>query len=116
MGAVEVTLDLLKECSDVIPIPWFNAVVGAACKVLAIAEVWRSFLSGGLPFTISHLQDVKGNFEEAKRLADNTCAIMLVVMQSLKGKAEDSIDAETLLYLERLSKWALDLPALIMPY
>lgn len=104
MGTVEITLDVLKEYGDLMPIPYFKTAIDAACKVVEIAEVSRPFLIKDVLFTSSHFQAVKSNFEGAKRLADNTYSIMLVVVQSLKGKAEDSIDAETRLYIERLSK------------
>lgn len=104
MGAVQISLDVLNEYGSLIPLPCFQIAISAACKVLAIAEVLLSFPIEGFVFTISHLQAVKSNFAEAKQLADNTYAIMLVVVQSLKGKAENSIDTETKLYIERLSK------------
>lgn len=39
IGAVDITLDVLKDLSGTIPIPYVATAVAAACKVLEVAEV-----------------------------------------------------------------------------
>ncbi|KAG8932441.1 hypothetical protein FRC02_001120, partial [Tulasnella sp. 418] len=85
LGGVQVSLTLLEKSVDGMNIPFVKGVAGAALEVIKIAKV------------------IQSNREECDNLVQSSTSLLIVILGSLSGKAEDAIPDHLRRGVERLT-------------
>ncbi|KAG8927271.1 hypothetical protein FRC02_008335 [Tulasnella sp. 418] len=85
LGGVQVSLTLLEKLLDGTSIPFVKGAVGTALEVIKIAK------------------DIQSDLEDCDNLIKRTTSLLIVILDSLKGKTEDEIPSHLKRGVERLS-------------
>ncbi|KAG8913764.1 hypothetical protein FRC02_005325, partial [Tulasnella sp. 418] len=85
LGGVQVSLTLLEKLMDGTPIPFVKGAVGTALEVIRIAK------------------DIQSDREDCENLIKRTTSLLIVILDSLKGKTEEEIPSYLKQGVERLS-------------
>ncbi|KAG8923761.1 hypothetical protein FRC02_010922 [Tulasnella sp. 418] len=93
LGGTQITLTLLEKLMDPFPLSFVKGLAGAGVEVIKMARI------------------IQSNKKECEELQKRSASLLVVILDSLKGKEENEIPDDLKQGLDRLTKNFLDVTA-----
>lgn len=103
LGGAKITLQLVKELADLIPMDCVGPIIGAALTIMEAVEVSNTRGLHSLFHSFFLHQGAKTNTGDCRDLQDRLGNLMIVVLTPLQGKTEADLDPDFKRSLDRLS-------------